>query len=125
MQIDPEVVLVVEDEGLIRLNLVEDLEDAGLKVIEACDADEALHLLTEHPEIATLFTDIDMPGSMSGLDLAHIIRQSRPDIAILLTSGFLKLPRSELPSDVAYVGKPYDISHVVRHIRAQARRDTA
>lgn len=79
MPTDLVCVLVVEDEGLIRMSLVEDLEDSGFQVFEAGDAEEALDVLQGHPEITVLFTDIDMPGSMDGLTLAKLVGQSRPD----------------------------------------------
>lgn len=113
----PVTVLVVEDEVLIRLCLVADLEDAGFGVYEAASADEALRLLSAHPEIDALFTDIDMPGSMDGLNLARLVRQSHPEISILLTSGYLKIEKNELPPKTIYFSKPYDVGHVVNHIR--------
>ncbi len=113
----PRSVLVVEDEALIRLSLVADLEDAGFAVYEAAGAEEALSLLSTHPEIEALFTDIDMPGSIDGLVLTQRARQSHPKIAILLTSGYLKIDKSELPPETAFFSKPYDVDHVVNHIR--------
>lgn len=83
-------VLVVEDDGLIRMSVVDELESAGFKVIEAGNADEAITAIEGNPDIDAVFTDIDMPGSMDGLMLAKLLHQSRPDIAILLTSGYLK-----------------------------------
>lgn len=110
-------ILVVEDEGLIRLSLVEDLEDAGFVVFEAGNADGALKILNSHPEIEAIFTDIDMPGSMDGLDLAKFVRQSRPEVAILLTSGYLKIPRNDLPGKIPFFSKPYEVDRIVNHIR--------
>lgn len=77
------LVLVVEDEGLIRLNLVDELEDAGFRVIEASNADEALKALDSRPGIQAIFTDIDMPGSIDGLRFATAVRQSQPRMPIL------------------------------------------
>jgi CheY-like chemotaxis protein len=113
----PLAVLVVEDEPLIRLSLVADLEDAGFGVYEAAGADEALRLLSAHPEIEALFTDIDMPGSIDGLKLARLARLSHPKISILITSGYLKIAKNELPPETVYFSKPYDVGHVVNHIR--------
>lgn len=113
----PASVLVVEDEPLIRLSLVADLEDAGFAVYEAAQADDALSLLSAHPEMGALFTDIDMPGSMDGLKLAQLARQSHPAISIVLTSGYLKVPKNDLPPEAVYFSKPYDVDLVVNHLR--------
>lgn len=110
-------VLVVEDEMLIRMSVVDEFEDAGFNVLEAANADEALKLLAIHPEIEAVFTDIDMPGSIDGMKLAELVQLSHPDMAILLTSGYLKVPKSDLPYQFAFVAKPYDVSRVVNHIR--------
>jgi CheY-like chemotaxis protein len=111
------LVLIVEDEGLIRMSLAEDFEEAGFHVLEAGTADEALKVLETHPEIEAIFTDIDMPGSMNGLKLAESVHEGRPDIAIVLTSGFLKVAKNDLPRKIPFVAKPYDVSHVINHIQ--------
>lgn len=115
---DTHCVLVVEDDGLIRLSLVEELEDAGLSVFEASSADEALKIIEEHPQIEVIFTDIDMPGSMDGLKMATLVRQSRPDMQILLTSGYLKVSKNDLPWKIPFISKPYEVDRVVSHIRS-------
>jgi DNA-binding NtrC family response regulator len=110
-------VLVVEDEALIRMSLVDELEDAGFRVLEAATADEAIGILSKNPNIEAIFTDIDMPGSMDGLKLAKLVGQTHPDMAILLTSGYLKIPKNDLPETVGFIAKPYEIDVVVNHIR--------
>jgi two-component system, response regulator PdtaR len=115
-------VLVVEDEVLIRMSLVDELEDAGFQVLEAGTADEALKMLAAHPQIEAVFTDIDMPGSMDGMKLAKFVLQSRPDMAILLTSGYLKVPKDDLPDQVAFLPKRYDLSRVANHLRGLLAR---
>ncbi len=120
MTVNPVAVLIVEDEPLIRMSLVEDLQDAGMVVFEASTADEALLILAAHPEISSVFTDVDMPGTMSEVELAHILRKSRPEMSITLTSGYLKLPKEELPPEVGYIPKPYDVDYVLRQIRHPA-----
>ncbi len=115
-------VLVVEDEALIRMSLVADLEDAGFKVFEACTADQALEIFNLDQGIEALFTDIDMPGSLDGLQLARIVRKTWPHVAIILTSGHLKVGKGDLPVDAPFLSKPYDVGRVVNHIRELARR---
>ncbi|WP_037088031.1 response regulator [Neorhizobium vignae] len=119
---DAVFVLLVEDDGLIRMSLVEDMEHAGFQVFEAANADEALKLLAAHPEIQALFTDIDMPGSIDGLKLAGLVRQARPDVAILLTSGYLKIPKNDLPGKTPFFSKPYEVDRVVDQIRELTAR---
>src|SRR3981189_3210682 len=87
----PAVVLVVEDEMLLRLRAVDMVEDAGFTSVEAVDADEAVAILESRSDIALLFTDIQMPGSMDGLKLAHAVYKRWPPIKIILVSGQLKL----------------------------------
>ena len=103
----PAVVLIVEDELLLRELVVEFVEEAGFVALEAGDADEAVALLEARSDIAVLFTDINMPGSMDGLKLAHAARDRWPSIKILVASGQLRLGPSDLPSNSVFLGKPY------------------
>src|SRR5579863_4957196 len=95
---EPIAVLVVEDDAMIRMIAAEFLEDEGFVVVEAGDAEEAIRKLEGDPTIAAVFTDINMPGAMDGLDLAHFVRDRRPSIKVLLTSGRSQLPTARLPS---------------------------
>lgn len=112
------VVLVVDDEPLIRMNAADMLADAGWSAIEAADADEALDLLHSHPEVTVLFTDINMPGSMDGLDLARRVHDLRPDVHLVITSGKLRLGRAELPGEGRFIGKPYHERQFIALIEA-------
>src|ERR1700733_13275044 len=80
-------ILIVEDEPLIRMGVVSQLEDAGFLIYEARNADEAICRLEEHAEIRLVFTDINMPGSIDGLRLAHYARGRWPPVKIIVTSG--------------------------------------
>ena len=112
------VVLVVEDDPLLRMIAVEVVEEAGFMAIEAWDADEAVILLESRTDIILLFTDIDMPGSMDGLKLAHAVRDRWPPIKILVVSGKQRLQSSDLPSNSCFVGKPYQVSALVEELRS-------
>jgi CheY-like chemotaxis protein len=112
------VVLVVEDEPLLRMLAVEVVEEAGFLAIEARDADEAVVLLESRTDIILLFTDINMPGSMDGLKLAHAVRLRWPPIKILVVSGKQQLQSSDLPSNSCFVGKPYRVSELVDELRS-------
>jgi len=110
-------VLVVEDEPLLRLLTVESLTSSGFSVLEAGNADAALAMIEEHPEITVLFSDIDMPGSMDGIALARVVRDRWPPIRLLLTSGHTAPARGELPPDARFFGKPTkfdEIEHLLR-----------
>lgn len=112
------VVLIVEDEPLLRMLAVDVVEEAGFVGLEARNADEAVALLCSRPDISVLFTDIDMPGCMDGLELAHAVRQRWPLIKILIASGHIRLPVSELPSNSCFVGKPYKAAAIVAELRS-------
>ncbi len=114
----PPVVLVVEDEPLLRMLAVEVVEAAGFVALEAGNADEAVALLEARSDISLLFTDIDMPGSMDGLKLAHAVRGRWPPIKILLVSGHVRLQPFELPSSSRFVGKPYRAAAMVEELRS-------
>jgi CheY-like chemotaxis protein len=112
------IALVVEDEALLRILAVEVVEEAGFTAIEARDADEAVVLLESRTDITLLFTDINMPGSMDGLKLAHAVRDRWPPIKILVVSGNQRLHSSDLPTDSCFVGKPYQASALVDELRS-------
>ena len=114
-------VLIVEDEPLIRMGTVYLIEDAGFDVYEAGSADAAIALLELHKEIRLIFTDVDMPGSMDGLKLAHYVRGRWPPIKIIVTSGHVKVTEESLPAGALFMRKPYDpaeITHKVREMLA-------
>ena len=109
----PAVVLVVEDEMLLRMRTVDMVEDAGFTSIEAVDADEAVAILESRSDIALLFTDIQMPGSMDGLRLAHAVHARWPPIKIILVSGQLRLASIDIPADSRFFGKPLEASEMI------------
>ena len=117
MYSDPIAVLVVEDEVLIRMSVVDDLEEAGFDVFEAGNTDEAISLLRTHPEIQALFTDIEMPGSMNGLRLAETVHDRWPPIKIIVTSGQVRVRKHDLPDDALFFPKPYDNTRVISTLR--------
>ena len=102
-----DLILVVEDEALIRMHCAEMVRDLGFEVIEAVDADEAVSLLESVPGIKVVFTDIQMPGSMDGLMLAAAIRDRWPPVALLITSGKVRPPTNDMPAGARFIPKPY------------------
>src|SRR6266436_7820144 len=104
----PAVVLVVEDEMLLRMRAVDMVEDAGFTSVEAVNADEAVAILESRSDIALLLTDIQMPGSMDGLKLAHAVHERWPAIRIILVSGQLMPVSIDIPADSRFFGKPLE-----------------
>jgi two-component system, response regulator PdtaR len=102
-----ELILVVEDETLIRMNSVDMIRDLGFEVIEAVNADEAVSLLETVPGIKVVFTDIQMPGSMDGLLLSAVVRDRWPPVALLITSGKVRPPVGDMPMGARFISKPY------------------
>ena len=100
------VVLVVEDEPLVRMLAVDILEDEGFEVVEASTAPAALALLEKQANVTALFTDIDMPGGMNGLELAKVVHERWPDVVIVVTSGVFRSAASTLPDDGVFLQKP-------------------
>lgn len=107
-----QIVLVVEDEALVRMVTVEIVELAGYDVIEAADADEAVAILEARSDVVLVVTDVDMPGSMDGLKLAHAVRDRWPPIKLLVVSGQSRLTAAELPVDARFLGKPYSVAAI-------------
>ena len=118
------VVLVVEDEPLVRMLAADILEDEGFQVIEAATAPAALSILEKRDDVTALFTDIDMPGGMNGLELAGIVHARWPHIALVVTSGRYRVGADHLPGDGIFIGKPYAAAAPVRIIRELMRQRT-
>ena len=111
------VILIVEDEALVRLSAVGMLEDAGFRMIEAVNGDEALELLEADSDVQLLFTDINMPGAINGLALAKRVHDRWPHIGIMVASARPIQPPHELPAGSRFEQKPYSPATVVRHAR--------
>jgi PAS domain S-box-containing protein len=114
-----ETILVVEDDARVRRVAVARLEDMGYRVLQAETAAEALPMLAAHPQVALLFTDIVMPGGMSGDELAHEARRQRPDLKIILTSGFAEpsVAVREFAAEASWLKKPYSAMELAVRIR--------
>jgi CheY-like chemotaxis protein len=111
------VVLIVEDEILIRMDAVDMILSAGFDVVEAQNADEAISILEDRLDITVVFTDIQMPGSMDGLKLAAAIRGRWPPIKIVATSGHLKVNKDDLPQGSRFLPKPYSAAQITGALR--------
>ncbi len=112
------VILIVEDQPLLRELVVELVEDAGFLALAAGDAAKAVTLLEARSDIAVLFTDVNMPGPMNGVALAHLVHHRWPRIKILVASAKLQPPPSDLPSHSAFLRKPYRGAAMVARLRS-------
>jgi CheY-like chemotaxis protein len=113
------VVLVVEDDYLLRLDAADMIKAADFEVIEAANADEAIAILESRNDIAVVFTDVQMPGSMDGLRLARAVRGRWPPIKIITTSGQRIVEELDLPEGGRFLPKPYNptqVSGVLREL---------
>jgi len=99
-------VLIVEDEMLIRMGIAADFQDRGYETVETGMANDALHILRTVPGIQVVFTDINMPGDMDGLTLAHYIRQHWPHMVIVVSSGKHLPTIAALPVGARFLAKP-------------------
>lgn len=115
------VVLVVEDEPLLRMTAVDMIEEAGFETLEAADATEAVRILESRLDIRIVFTDIDMPRGIDGMRLAALIRDRWPPIDIIVTSGHIAATDVQLPERAVFFSKPYEQAAVVRAMREMAR----
>jgi len=117
-------VLIVEDEMMLRMRAVDIVEDAGFRPVEAVNADEALSILESRSDISLLFTDIQMPGSMDGLKLAHAVHDRWPAIKIILVSGQVNPSDAEKPADSRFFGKPLSVERMITELQAMVGSGT-
>ena len=111
-------VLIVEDEMMLRMRAVDIVEDAGFSPVQAVNADQALSILESRSDISLLFTDIQMPGSMDGLKLAHAVHDRWPAIKIILVSGQVTPSDAERPTDSRFFGKPLSDDQMIAELQA-------
>jgi len=112
------VILVVEDDPLLRMLAVQFVNEAGFEPLEACNADQAIATMESCSDIAVLFTDINMPGSMDGLQLAHVVRRRWPAIEILIVSGLVRLQQADLPTNGRFLRKPYSAQAMIADLHS-------
>ena len=115
-----DVVLIVEDHPLVQITATAWIEDAGMDTLVAADADEALAILSGRDDIHAVFTDVAMPGSMNGVELAQLVRKRWPAIQLVVTSGGLLPSGVTLPRGVPFLRKPYDYANVVDELLGDA-----
>ncbi|WP_074078312.1 response regulator [Microvirga massiliensis] len=114
-------VLVVEDETLVRMFAADFLDEAGFKVFEARDADEALTILQARPDIQAVITDVEMPGPLNGCDLARVVQERWPGVRVIATSGRAQPLADDWPEDIPFITKPYLPNTIVDLVKRLAR----
>lgn len=110
------VILVVEDHPLIRLNALDLVRDAGFEAIGASNADEAISILEARSDVRLVFTDVEMPGTMDGLKLAHYIRNRWPPVHLIVVSGKAIHEETGLPVNTKFFPKPYNDNVIVEEL---------
>jgi len=118
----PLTILVVEDEPLIRMDLVDLIEEAGFHTLEARNADDALALMSDKDGFQVLFTDVDMPGSIDGLELARIVAGRKPDVRIIITSGQTVPEENEMPAGAVFIPKPHEASRLAAVLQPKGQK---
>jgi two-component system, response regulator PdtaR len=119
------VVLLVEDEPLVRTTQVDILRDADFWVVEADDADEAFEILKRRQDVKVVLTDVDMPGSIDGFEFARLVAQGWPEVGVLVISGKTFPSPGDLPSNAVFVPKPLRPAALIEQLQAVMARQTA
>jgi two-component system, response regulator PdtaR len=112
------VILLVEDETLVRLTQMDVLREAGFWVLEAGDADEAFDILRRRGDVSVILTDVDMPGSLDGFEFARLVAQGWPDVGVLVISGKAFPDDGDLPSSAVFIAKPVQPDALVGQLKA-------
>ena len=110
----PSTILVVEDEGLVRITVADELRDRNFEILEASTGDEAVKLLRSGAEVDLVFTDVRMPGSIDGIALTRLIKTEFPAIKVIVTSGHISALQAGMAD--GFFTKPYDLASVARNI---------
>lgn len=119
------VVLLVEDEPLVRLVVADTLIEANFRVIEASNAEEALTVLRAGIAVDVLLSDVEMPPGINGYELARLTHEHWPAVAILITSGREWPQEGDLPAGTAFLAKPCPSEILVSYVRSAAERAQA
>jgi CheY-like chemotaxis protein len=117
MHFDRIVVLIVEDDVLIRMAMASQLHDAGFDVVEAMSAADAIRILEKDTSIDALVSDISMPGAMDGISLVHSVHDRWPAIKLIVASGSSNATSSDLPTGCRYLAKPYEVRQLIATLR--------
>ena len=121
----PDVILLVDDEALVRMVGADILTDADFRGIDAVNADEALAMLEARSDVRVLVTDVEMPGALDGFTLARLVDKTWPQIGIVVVSGRAQPAEGDLPPKALFLGKPYTPDALVKAVRSILPRPEA
>ena len=113
----PVVVLLVEDEALVRMIAADGLQEEGFKVLEAAHGEEALSVLQATPGVRALITDVEMPGPLNGFALARLVKQRWPHIGIVIMSGRMAPGPEKSPMGAQFLPKPFTPANLVAAVQ--------
>lgn len=114
------IVLVVEDEAVLRLNAIDMVEEAGFEALEAANSKQAVQILETRNDILIVFSDIEMKPGMDGMELVALVRNRWPPIKIILVSGYVKRDEVKLPEGGVFFSKPYRPEDVIATLKRMA-----
>ena len=115
-------ILVVDDEELLRLNAADLLEENGYSVVEAANAEDALRMLERRPDVRLLFTDIQMPGRIDGIELARLVHERWPHILLVMTSAQQQPSQADIPDEGRFIAKPYRARELLGQVNKMLTR---
>ena len=110
-------ILIVEDDVLANEHLEFILRQAGYEVLSATSADEAAELLEDYEDVQLLVTDISLPGNMNGLKLAAAAKARRPEMNIIIVTGYSAPKNDEIPPGSLFIPKPYNAQKMIEAVR--------
>lgn len=116
------VILIVEDDLILRDLLAEVMTEMGAKVHTAPTADEGWDAVMEHPELNLLITDVVTPGTATGWDLAARVHEQKPDLPVIVTSGFSAKHAADLPPNATFLAKPWSLSEICTLVNSSLER---
>lgn len=111
-------VLIVEDDPLIRMEAVDMIKDAGFQTIDVGSADLAILMMERNEDISILFTDIEIPGTMDGLELAAYVQRRWPTVAIVIASGAVEVKTLDLAEGACFFPKPYQTDRITKALKS-------
>ena len=118
------LVISAEEDTTQRREIVRYLQENDLRVLHAADADEAMALLRSHPEAQAFITGAHLPGKIDGCELARVVRQRWPDIAVVMMSGHSDASSGSVPDGAEFVAKPYLLEHLAPTLRRMIGQDS-
>jgi PAS domain S-box-containing protein len=118
---DDRTILVIDDEPIVRMMIIDMLEDAGYRTLEAADGPEGFEILRSSTHIDLLVTDVGLPGGMNGRQVADAARVTRPDLKVLFITGYAEssvMGDAQLGRDTQVIAKPFEVSSLIAKVKS-------